>query len=114
MVLQMIDRPEIKVGDRVIISQSFCEDRISAVVRETKTQLIINNGERYRKSNYIMVGSNTYVRRHIRLATAEDTKKLVLKRKFDLIKKNIDELNSDQIEQIYKIMEDTVTGVEPA
>jgi len=52
----------LKPGDEVIVSSSghIRKDYIARIERLTKTQIVLDNGIRYRRKNGIMVGSDRW------------------------------------------------------
>lgn len=63
----------IKHGDQVIVSTTASvSDRLTTVDRVTKTQIIVSNGMRYRRSDGYAVNRGRYDTAYIRDATDED------------------------------------------
>lgn len=59
---------DIEAGDEVAVMHRYRETRILRVARVTKTQIITENGDRWRRSNGYMVGDRNYRRSWIEVA----------------------------------------------
>jgi hypothetical protein len=81
----------LKVGDKVFYDSSSTLG-ISKITRLTKTQIIISNGQRFRKKNGWLVGDNTWAITKIKMLTpkrVETVALLKLKREATLLRDNL-------------------------
>ncbi len=98
---------ELKPGDKVI--ESGCgyglHDMVGKVERLTKTQVILENGSRYRRKDGVLVGNNNYYRSRLRQYTEEAANKIRHRLLVDAVYNaaSKDKLKKLSLEQLLKI-----------
>ena len=102
------DLSSLKVGDKVVF-YGCNSKRISTIDKITKTEIVIGN-LKFRKSNGIQVGTDTWTNKCIGIASKEIIEKIEREQNIrDMriyIEKCLDILNYNQVEAIYKIIKD--------
>ena len=102
------DLSSLKVGDKVVF-YGCNSKRISTIDKITKTEIVIGN-LKFRKSNGIQVGTDTWTNKCIGIASKEIIEKIEREQNIrDMriyIEKCLDSLNYNQLEAIYKIIKD--------
>ena len=102
------DLSSLKVGDKVVF-YGCNSKRISTIDKITKTEIVIGN-LKFRKSNGIQVGTDTWTNNCIGIASKEIIEKIEREQNIrDMriyIEKCLDILNYNQVEAIYKIIKD--------
>ena len=102
------DLSSLKVGDKVVF-YGCNSKRISTIDKITKTEIVIGN-LKFRKSNGIQVGTDTWTNKCIGIASKEIIEKIEREQNIrDMriyIEKCLDSLNYNQLKAIYKIIKD--------
>ena len=70
----------LKYGDTVIVKSRY-NDRVGIVDRVTKTMIIINSGERFRRNDGERVGANVWNLSNITQADADKVKAIASRKK---------------------------------
>ena len=105
------DLSSLKVGDTVIVYGRYGSKGIATIDRITKTQIVVDDGTKFRKSDGMQVGHSMWSSYScIAIATKERVQKMERERYIRnmriYIEKCLDSLNHNQLEAIYKIIKD--------
>lgn len=88
----------ITAGDQVVVGNRF-SDRLITVERVTKTQIILGNGVRYRRSDGYAVKRGRYDASRIRDATDEDRARLTYRKAVQRAEAALDTRGLSAVEQ---------------
>ena len=97
----------MKVGDKVFIKSKYGVV-LTTIERETKTQWVLKNKQRFRKTTLRLVGESTYSFSSIEEATPEKIEQFFNRKKQIQLKieaKTLLEKSTPTIEQLEKIIE---------
>lgn len=103
---------DIKVGDKVIISQRFHGDSVVSVSKVTKDHFVIDMGNytmKFRKRSGTQVGGDTWTPWYAEVATEERIAEVTEKNmRWRMIRTcrdfNFEELPTDKLKEVYKII----------
>jgi hypothetical protein len=99
----------MKVGDKVFVRSKYSVV-LTSIERETKTQWILKNKQRFRKDTLGLVGASAYDNSHIEEATPEKIEQFLNRKKQAKLKTEVKALlekltpTVEQLEEIIKIL----------
>jgi len=101
----------LKPGDEVAFSDRYSSYSIIAIERITKTQILLNNGYKFRKDSGYMVGGNIW--NHATMEPVTEKIKNAIKRrnlKIKIGKIEFKSLSNEKIERILAIVNEAENG----
>ena len=104
------DLSSLKVGDKVIIYGRYGVKSIATIDRITKTQIVVDDGTKFRKSDGMQVGHNMWSSYScIAIATKERVEKMERERYIrnmrNYIERCLNRFNDKQLESICQLVD---------
>lgn len=98
----------LKVGDMVVETLGFSGERIGKVERITKTQVVLDTGGKYRRTNGRQVGADKWSNSHIVPASEADIIRVRMRNMRDAIDRitpdRLDEIPDEKIVSAYALL----------